>query len=90
MILALISWAIFSLSSLAFLKPFVKISAKSELAKQEALTYGRIVCVGSLGIFLESNFTKIHQASGNMWLPTIAQVVGAITNIIIDPVLIFG
>lgn len=90
MILALICWAIFALSSLAFLKPFVKISAKSELAKQEALTYGMIVCVGSLGIFLESCFTKVHQASGNMWLPTIAQIAGAVTNIILDPVLIFG
>mgnify|MGYP002517271277 FL=1 len=90
MVLALICWAIFSLSSLAFLKPFVKISAKSKLAQKEALTYGTIVCVGSLGIFLESCFTKVHQASGNMWIPTVAQVAGAVTNIILDPVLIFG
>lgn len=40
--------------------------------------------------FLESIFTKIHQAQGNMKLPMIAQIAGAATNTVLDPILIFG
>ena len=35
-------------------------------------------------------WTKILQARGDMKTPMIAQVVGAVTNIILDPILIFG
>lgn len=49
-----------------------------------------IVCIGSLGSFLESNWTKVHQAQGNMKTPMIAQITGSIVNVIFDPILIFG
>ncbi|HAB00596.1 MAG TPA: MATE family efflux transporter, partial [Ruminococcaceae bacterium] len=52
--------------------------------------YGRIVCVGSLGVFIESNQSKVLQAQGDMKTPMIAQVTGALTNIVLDPILIFG
>ena len=55
-----------------------------------AVTYGIIVSVGSLGSFLEGNWTKVHQAQGNMRLPMLAQITGALINIIFDPLLIFG
>ena len=51
---------------------------------------GSIVCIGSLGIFLESCWTKVHQAQGDMRLPMMAQIAGAAVNIILDPILIFG
>ena len=44
----------------------------------------------SLGIFLESTWTKILQSQGDMKTPMIAQIVGALTNIVLDPILIFG
>ena len=44
----------------------------------------------SLGIFLENCWTKVHQAGGNMKLPMAAQIAGALTNIVLDPILIFG
>lgn len=48
------------------------------------------MCVGSIGVFLEGIWTKVHQAAGNMRRPMLAQVVGAMTNIVLDPILIFG
>ena len=54
------------------------------------VSYGRIVCVLSIGLFLESVWTKVHQAEGNMRVPMIAQIVGAVVNIVLDPFLIFG
>lgn len=88
--LCAITWVIFSICCIFLMKPFIRLSVRSSVALDYAMTYGNIVVIGSLGIFLESCFTKIHQANGNMVLPTIAQVSGAVTNIILDPVLIFG
>ena len=90
MVLAVLMWAVFALLSLAALRPYVEASAKSPEAVEAAMTYGTIVCVGSLGMFLESNWTKVHQAAGNMKLPMAAQIAGALTNIVLDPILIFG
>ena len=56
----------------------------------KAITYGRIIGIFSLGIFLESTWTKILQSQGDMKTPMIAQIVGALTNIVLDPILIFG
>lgn len=89
-VLAVISWVIFAFLSLFFLRPYVILSAKSALAVDYAMTYGNIVCLGSLGLFCESIWSKVHQASGNMKLPMLAQVAGALVNIVLDPVLIFG
>lgn len=90
MVLALISWVLFSLLSVLLMRPYVQLSADSPAAVEYAVTYGIIVCVGSVGLFLESIWSKVHQARGNMRLPMIAQIAGALTNIVLDPILIFG
>ena len=66
------------------------ISADSQEVVDYAVLYGTIVCAGSLGVFLESTWSKVHQAGGNMRLPMVAQIAGALTNIVLDPILIFG
>ncbi len=90
LVLAVISWVLFAILSVFFLRPYVMTSARSPQAVEYAIIYGNIVCVGSLGLFCESIWSKVHQASGNMKLPMIAQVAGALTNIVLDPILIFG
>lgn len=88
--LAIILWAAFALLSAALLRPYTAASLTSPRSRAFALTYGRIVCVLSLGIFLESCWTKILQAQGDMKTPMIAQITGALTNIVLDRLLIFG
>lgn len=90
MALAVISWAVFAAAALLLMEPYVRTSATSSGAVADAVLYGNIVCVGSLGIFLESIWTKVHQAGGNMRLPMLAQIAGALTNIVLDPILILG
>ena len=85
--LAFLSWLLFALISGLLLAPFVHASTQSARVAGEALTYGYIVCIG---VFLEGTWTKVHQARGNMRLPMAAQVAGALTNIVLDPLLIFG
>lgn len=89
-VLAVFTWALFAAAAVLIMKPYVTASAKSPEAIAYAITYGDIVCVGSLGMFLESVWTKVHQAGGNMRLPMLAQIAGAVTNIILDPLLIWG
>lgn len=89
-VLSLISWAIFAVVSVLIMKPYIKTTANEQGAIDGAYVYGMIVCVGSIGTFLEGNFSKVHQAHGNMIVPMIAQIAGAAINIVFDPLLIFG
>ena len=90
MVLEFVTWLIFAVLTTVFMRPYVMTSAKSPEAIADAVTYGRIVCIGSIGAFLEGNWTKVHQSRGNMRRPMIAQTVGALTNIVLDPIMIFG
>lgn len=88
--LGLILWAIFAILAYFLLPLFARISTNDEDIIKDVIKYGRITSVFSIGLFLESLFSKILQARGNMRLPMIAQIVGAIFNIVLDPILIFG
>ena len=55
-----------------------------------AVDYLRICCVYSFGIIFFSLFEKLLQATGRSMYSTIDQVMGAVINIILDPLLIYG
>lgn len=88
--LAAILWLIFALVCLFIMPAYAKMSTSSAAVIQDVVTYGRIVCVFSFGLFFESIWTKVLQAHGDMKTPMIAQIIGAVTNIVLDPLLIFG
>ena len=52
--------------------------------------YLRICCVISFGIIFFSLFEKLLQATGRSLYSTIGQVVGAVVNIVLDPIMIYG
>ena len=88
--LAIIMWLIFAIACYFFMPIYARMSTDSEIVINDVITYGRIISVFSIGLFLESIWTKVIQAEGDMKTPMYAQVIGAITNIILDPILIFG
>ncbi len=88
--LAFALWAVFALICFVIMPIYARASTDSPEVIKEVICYGRIVCVFSFGLFLESAWTKILQANGDMKTPMIAQIAGAATNIALDPVLIFG
>lgn len=55
-----------------------------------AASYGKIVLCVSIFLFIQTNFEKILQGTGNMVMPMISNMAGCVTNIILDPILIFG
>ncbi len=89
-VLAALSWLVFAIVSYFIMPAYVRTSATESAAIEQAVTYGRIVCVGSIGTFLEGNWSKVHQSRGNMRVPMLAQVAGALTNVVLDPIFIFG
>lgn len=89
-LLSVVTWAIFAAFSCGIMGPYTKLSLSTPQAQEYACNYGRIVCGLSLGIFLESNWSKVLQSKGDMKTPMIAQIIVAITNIVFDCLLIFG
>lgn len=88
--LAVVLWALFAGICWAILPAYARMSTDSPDVIRDVVTYGRIVCLFSFGLFLESIWTKVLQANGDMKTPMIAQIAGAVTNIVFDPLLIFG
>lgn len=83
-------WLLFAVIGWFAMPFYAKMSTNSEVIIHDVIVYGRIVCVFSFGLFLESIWTKILQSCGDMKTPMTAQIIGAITNIVLDPLLIFG
>ena len=52
--------------------------------------YLSIVCTFSTGVFMAVYFERCLQATGNTMLSMVTQMAGALTNIILDPIMIFG
>lgn len=88
--LAIVLWVIFATICYALMPLYARLQTSSPEVITDVITYGRSVCVLSFGLFLESIWTKVLQARGDMKTPMIAQIFGAITNIALDPILIFG
>lgn len=88
--LAGVLWILFAAITWLVMPAYAKLSSPSPEVVNEVITYGRIVCVFSFGLFFESIWTKILQAQGDMKTLMVVQILGAVTNIVLDPLLIFG
>lgn len=69
---------------------FFQVQSKDPEIVELGTKYMQIVTIGSLGIFMEIAFERILQATGRTIQTMIMQCCGALTNIILDPILIFG
>lgn len=88
--LAVCSWFAFAIFGLFFSDIFASAFSSDLDIITPAASYCRIVCTGSLFVFVAINSEKIMQGTGNMLLPMICALSGAVTNIVLDPILIFG
>ena len=88
--LLLLGYLLFLIFGLFFDGLFFRISTKDETLRALGETYTGIVTIFSFGLFFSIGFERLVQATGNTMLSMIMQLVGAITNIILDPIMIFG
>ena len=89
-LLSVLFSALFVVFGLFFSRPFFATQTTVTETLEGGAIYLTICCVGSIGIFIEILFERLLQASGNAFQSMITQTVGAVTNIILDPILIFG
>ena len=88
--LAAVSYAVFLLFGLFCSEIFFTSTTDNAEIIADGTVYLRIVTACSLGLFLQINCERILQGTGNALWSMILQLIGAATNILLDPVLIFG
>lgn len=90
--LAVLGFIAFVLVGLFAVKPFYLSQVKtmdSEIYTM-GISYLSIVCICSFGVFAQFIFEKLLQSTGMTFYSMISQLSGAVTNIVLDPILIFG
>ena len=89
--LSLCSFVVFALIGIFLSHPFFVAQAAGE---EDIINYGTqyaSICLGcSIGIFSQFCFERLLQSTGRTFFAMCTQLVGAIINIIMDPILIFG
>lgn len=83
-------YVVVSLFGLLGTESYIASQTKNPVIAQMASEYLRICCVGSLGSLFFALYEKVLQATGKSMFSTIAQISGAMINIILDPILIYG
>lgn len=91
-ILAFFTWIVFAVIGIFFSRPFITLMAGSDNPRiiEYGVDYISAVLIFSLGAFIQVMLEKCIQATGNMIFPMIAHLIGAFSNIILDPLFIFG
>ena len=90
LVLSVFNWLIFASIGIFLAKPFMGIYTDDEVIFSYAVEYLRIVTIFSFCAITEINLEKVLQSTGNMIAPMIISLSGCVTNIILDPVFIFG
>ena len=90
LLLALICTAAFMIFGFVGVKPYYLMQNTSAATAEAGIAYSGICCVFTLGVFLEILFERLLQATGRTFYTMITQGVGAVANIVLDPVFIFG
>ena len=82
--------AAFVIFGFFFARPFFATQTTVPETLDGGSIYLAIVTIGSIGIFIEILYERLLQATGNAFLSMVTQTTGAVINIILDPILIFG
>jgi len=89
-LLAIISSIAFAIFGAIATKAFFDAQTNSETIRTLGYSYLSIVTIFSFGLILEVTYERILQSTGKTIYNMITQGIGAIINIILDPILIFG
>ncbi len=88
--LGLLTYGLFLFIGLFLVGPYFKSQTDNPIIIAMGVDYLRICCVLSFGSILSTIYEKLLQATGRTLLSTLAQTAGALVNIVLDPIMIFG
>ena len=72
------------------MKPYFYAQTSDMDIARQGIQYLQLCCVLSLGLFTQTMGEKLLAATGRTHLSMISQLVGAVVNIVLDPIFIFG
>ncbi len=81
---------IFMVAGVFVVRPFFEAQTDIEEIVESGIAYTSIVMIGSMGMFMQIVFERLMQSTGRTMMTMISQGTGAIINIILDPIMIFG
>ena len=85
-----VSYLVLLVIGIFAVKPFYMIQTDSADIIQYGTDYLSVICCFSFGMFFQFTFERLLQSTGRTFQTMITQTVGAVTNIILDPIFIFG
>ena len=88
--LSLCSFVVFLVIGLTCMKPYFYAQTGDEAIARQGIQYLSVCCIFSLGLFTQTMGEKLLAATGRTYLSMISQLTGAVVNIILDPIFIFG
>ena len=86
----LVSYVIFVLVGIFVSRPFFASQTVIPEVREYGVVYLSVCCCASIGIFMQITFERLLQSTGRTMYTMITQGVGAVINLILDPILIFG
>lgn len=88
--LGIFTGIVFAVLGALFIRPFLQSFNTTPEVLELGCDYAYIVTILAVGSFVTMGIEKTIQATGNMIFPMLLQLTGAVVNIILDPILIFG
>lgn len=88
--LAIISYIVFAVAGLAFSKFYFSVQTSDEQILEFGNSYLKIVSVLSFGMFMQLMLERLLLSTGKTMFSMCSQLIGAVVNIIFDPIFIFG
>lgn len=88
--LAIIIYIVFLLFGIFGVKTYIKSQTSNALIANMGIQYLQTCCIISPGVIFFGIYEKLLQATGHSMYSTIAQISGAVANMILDPILIYG
>jgi putative MATE family efflux protein len=89
-VLSLISTLVFVVIGLSCTKPFVHAFTDNESIAEYGIAYLSICMIFCVGSLVSTMFQRFLQSAGDTFYSMVSLIAGAVTNLILDPVLIFG
>ena len=89
--LTLCGYLLFLIFGVFFVEPFVAMQKEAGTDVYNfSIDYVSIISIGAIGVFIQVTCERLLQSTGKSVLSMVVQLSGAIINIILDPILIFG
>ncbi|MCR5128232.1 MAG: MATE family efflux transporter [Lachnospiraceae bacterium] len=88
--LSVCNFVLFFLIGVFLAGPVIASQKGTGLTREYGTQYLRIVCCGSFGVYTQFIFERLLQSTGKTIYSMFTQITGAVINIILDPILIFG